>query len=397
MTIPYPPLSVLYLLAMIALLVGTAAVYMALIKRFPVQWLYHHYFLRKPLVWGIFGTSLLWESWGIFQAGAFRWGSSVPLGLMGLAILLTHRLHQETAFPAVDFPEASEDPLQLPLTDDMQLAIIEREGVTKAYPLDYVIHHHIVNDRFGDSTVALTYCAMCRSIIAFDVTEIGALFVGSFKNANMIVADRRTTTFFQQATGESIIGSLHPHKLTMIPYQILPWSEVKQLEPLPQVAHVTQEDLREFQLPIPGVWKKIMGSEATPGLPSKLRDTSFPARTHVIGITDPIAEPKVAYLKGEVVEQGIVKNEALDAYLVAHGETVNAFKGSVEGEAVDLVRNADGTLSDTRSETLWDARGDYQRGPITSDLEPIMISDEYWFSWKEFHPDSQLIRLEEAG
>ena len=31
-----------YLLAIIALLVGTAAIYMALIAAFPVSWLYYH-------------------------------------------------------------------------------------------------------------------------------------------------------------------------------------------------------------------------------------------------------------------------------------------------------------------------------------------------------------------
>jgi hypothetical protein len=118
----------------------------------------------------------------------------------------------------------SDDPLKLPLCDDMETAVIEYGGVTKAYPLDYVIHHHIINDRFGNRVVALTYCAMCRSIIPFDVADIGPLFVGSFENANMIVADRRTRTFFQQATFESLIGPLHPHTLTMIPFQVLPCS-----------------------------------------------------------------------------------------------------------------------------------------------------------------------------
>ena len=242
-------MTILYLLTTIALLVSTAAIYMALIRPFPVQWLYYHYFIRKPIVWAILGGSLLWVTWLTVNTGSFRWEVAVPLALMVLAVVLTYRMHQERAFPAVDFPPMSDDPLQLPLTDDMQLAVIEYGGATKAYPLDYVIHHHIVNDRFGDYVVALTYCAMCRSIIPFDVTDIGPLFVGSFKNANMIVADRRTKTFFQQATFESLIGPLHPHTLTMIPFQILPWGEIKDLQVLPQVCRVTQDDFREFELP----------------------------------------------------------------------------------------------------------------------------------------------------
>ena len=54
---------VLYLLAAIALLVGTAAVYMALIRPFPVQWLYYHYFIRKPAAWATLGGALLYVTW----------------------------------------------------------------------------------------------------------------------------------------------------------------------------------------------------------------------------------------------------------------------------------------------------------------------------------------------
>ena len=386
-------MTVLYLLAALALLSSTAAIYMALLKPFPVEWLYYHYFIRKPLVWAVLGGSLLWVSWRTAMTGAFPWSAAGPLALMGIAAVLTYRMHQESAFAAVDFPPAAADPLQLPLTDDMQLAVIEHGGVTKAYPLDYVIHHHIISDRFGERIVALTYCAMCRTVIPFDVTDIGPLFVGSFKNANMIVADRRTKTFFQQATFQSLIGPLHPHTLTMIPFQILPWGEVKRLTSIPQVAHITVEDLRAFQLPIPGVWRKILASEATPGLPAHLRDKSFPARTRVIGVIDSMAKPQVAYLKRELTKRMLVRNEALNAYFVAAGDTVNAFKGSVAGKPVELRRDGDGTISDTRSGTVWDARGKYRSGPVRSDLEAIAISDEYWFSWKTFHPGSELVRL----
>lgn len=385
---------ILYLLAAIALLVGTAAIYMALLRPFPVEWLYYHYLIRKPVVWAILGGSLLWEIWRALDSGSFRWAAAVPLGLMALAVVLTYKMHQSTAFPAVDFPEMSDDPLQLPLADDMMLAVVDYGGIAKAYPLDYVIHHHIINDRFGERIVALTYCAMCRSVIPFDVTDIGPLFVGSFKNANMLVADSRTKTFFQQATFESIIGPLHPHTLKMLPFQILPWSEVKCLDELPDICQVTPDDLGEFQLPIPGAWRKIIASEATPGLGANERDRSFPARTRVVGVIDPIAKPQVVYLKSELIQKGVVKNEALNAYFVALRDAVNAFRGRVDGTPLDLTLNADRDLSDSRSGTVWDARGKYKSGPPHSDLEMLAISDEYWFSWKAFHPRSQLIRLQ---
>jgi hypothetical protein len=102
----------------------------------------------------------------------------------------------------------------------------------------------------------------------------------------------------------------------------------------------------------------------------------------------------VVYLKSELIQHGIVRNEVLDAFFVATGDTVNAFRGSVSGTPVALISNPDGTLLDQHSETSWDVRGKYKGGPINSDLEMLAISDEYWFSWNEFHPGSQLIRLQ---
>ena len=366
---------------------------MALIKSFPVQWLYYHYFIRKPVVWAILLGTVIWTFGITLQTGVFPIWTLIPLALMGLAVFLTYKMHQENAFRAADFPLIAGDISSLPLRDDMQLGVIEYGGVTKAYPLDYVIHHHIINDQFGERIVALTYCAMCRSIIPFDVTDIGPLFVGSFKDANMIVADRKTKTFFQQATFESIIGKLHPLTLSMIPFQILSWGEIKGLSPIPQVVKVTEKDLREFQLPIPGVWRKIVASEATPGLPAKDRDRTFPARTHVVGVIDPIAKPQVVYLKEELMKRGVIKNEELDFFLVAVNNTVLGFKNSLNGRSLNITLNPDNTLSDVSSGTVWNIRGKHIKGEIRSDLVSIALSDEYWFSWKKFHPDSKLIRV----
>jgi hypothetical protein len=386
-------IALLYLFAFIALAIPTAAIYMALLKPFPVEWLYYQYFLRKPLTWALLLTSFAWVGWTTSRTGTFVLGSIVPLLLMGLAVILAYRMHQEVVFQAVDYPVMAEDAHGLPLDDEMQLAVIEYGGVTKAYPLDYVVHHHIVNDRFGDRIVSLTYCAMCRSVIPFDVTDIGPLFVASFKYGNMIVGDRKTKTFFQQATFQSIIGPLHPHTLTMLPFQLLPWSAVKQLTPMPAVVQVTAGELGEFALPIPGVWRKIMASEATPGLPARERDRTFPARTHVIGVIDKLANPPVVYLKEEVRKQRVVCNEALAFFLFAVGNTVNGFRSTVNGQPLHITLNADQTLTDTTSSTVWDLRGKYLRGALAQDLEPVALSDEYWFSWRKFHPASQLIRM----
>lgn len=383
---------IFYILAFTALLIGTAAVYMVLIEAFPVSWLYYHYFIRKPVNWAIFIGMVLWAALIFYQRNEFPIWAVTPIFISAFALILTYKMHQEKAFPAVFFPDISSAPENLPLEDSMEFAIIDYEGVRKCYPLDYVIHHHIVNDHFKDKTVALTYCAMCRSILPFDVTEIGPLFVSSFKNANMIVADKKTKTFFQQATFKSLIGKLHPYELTMIPFQILSWSEVKKTIENPQVVEVSEKDLKEFELPIPGIWKKIIASEATPGLATKNRDKTFPARTHVIGVIDNSIHDKVVYLKKEVLSKKVVANNDYGFFLVGAGKTVNAFNNSLHSQKLNI-KLENGKLFDVKSNTKWNIRGKYISGEIQADLEPIAISNEYWFSWVKFHDKSKLIRL----
>ncbi|GAB5466029.1 MAG: hypothetical protein Kapaf2KO_14650 [Candidatus Kapaibacteriales bacterium] len=383
---------IFYILTFIALAVGTAAIYMSFIERVPASWQYYHYFIRKPVNWTIFTTVIIWTFYIYQEQGAFPIWAIIPILLTGLAVVLAYKMHQETVFKAVDFPEIATINSKLPLTDEMQLAVIEYDGVTKCYPLDYVIHHHIVNDKFNSKTVALTYCAMCRSIIPFDVTDIGLLFVSSFKNANMVVADRKTKTFFQQASFKSIIGKLHPSELSMIPFQILSWSDVKKSIPNPQVIKVTKEDFKEFQLPIPGVWNKIIASESTPGLSAKNRDKTFPSRTHVIGIIDPFINEQVVYLKKEVLSKKIVLNTESKFLLIAIDRAVNGFRTTLNNNDLNIDFK-DNRLIDKTTGTEWDIRGKYITGEINENLVSISLSDEYWFSWKKYHADSILIRL----
>jgi hypothetical protein len=386
-------ISIFYILAIISLAVGTAAIYMALLSIFPVKWLYYHYFIRKPIVWTIFIGSIVYDIFIIINSHSFPYWSIAPLLLMAFAVVLTYKMHQENAFKAVDFPTMTENISNLPIKDDMQLGVIEYNGITKAYPLDYVVHHHIINDKFGESIISLTYCAMCRSIIPFDVTDIGPLFVGSFKNANMIVADRRTKTFFQQASFDSIIGKLHPHRLDMIPFQIISWKELKKISPLPLVVNVTSEDFKKFELPIPGIWKKIVASEATPGLKDEEKDKTFPARTHVVGVIDDIANPKVVYLKKELLAHTLVKNEDLNIIIIALDDFVLAFKNYIGNHILDIELTLDHKLFDKTTKTHWNLRGKYIEGELNTDLHLVALSDEYWFSWKKFHENSRLIRI----
>lgn len=383
-----------YSLAILALIIGPAGMYMSYIQFFPVKWLYYHFFIKKPINWSIFIGLVFWSYMIYSQEGSFPYWTIAPMIIAGIGVALIYKMHQSLMFIEVDNPETTTDYSSLPISDERQMALIDYNGVFKAYPLDYVILHHVLNDQFGDKTVSLTYCAHCRTIIPFDVTEIGPLFVGSFKDGNMIVADKKTKTFFQQSSFGSIIGALHPSELKMIPYQVLTWKEVKSLDNKPEIAVVNEEDFAIFKLPlpIPNMWKNIMNSEATPGLSKKNRDKTFPARTRVVGVIDSSIDTKYVYLKEEITKHSIIENTDGNFVLVYSNDGVNAYHSKVKGMKVSL-KKEDNILVDKITNTKWNIIGKYIEGEIKEDLVSIALSDEYWFSWKEFHPNCKLIRL----
>ena len=92
------------------------------------------------------------------------------------------------------------------------------------------------------------------------------------------------------------------------------------------------------------------------------------------------------------MERKIVINKRGGFFLVGISNTVNGFKNSLDKTELDIALEQ-AEIVDLNSDTRWDLRGKYINGTLKSDLEPIAISDEYWFSWKKFHQDTELIRI----
>ena len=82
----------------------------------------------------------------------------------------------------------------------------------RAYPLRYLIWHEIVNDQIGTQPVAVTFCPLCNSGLTFDrrldgrVLEFGVS--GKLRGSDMVMYDRQTESWWQQALGRAIVGEL---------------------------------------------------------------------------------------------------------------------------------------------------------------------------------------------
>lgn len=121
------------------------------------------------------------------------------------------------------------------LQNNEPVIFLELDGTAKAYPLQILIWHEIVNDRIGDTPVSVTYCPLCNSSVVFDRRIDGTLLdfgtTGLLRNSDLVMYDRQTETWWQQFTGEGIVGTHTGRELKMIPSRVTAFEDFHEVHP----------------------------------------------------------------------------------------------------------------------------------------------------------------------
>ena len=122
--------------------------------------------------------------------------------------------------PSIDRPvflPASQDSTLEPLEPVIRLQVGDD---IRAYPLRILTFHEIVNDVVGGKPVAVTYCPLCNASLVFDRTVDGQVLefgtTGMLRNSDLVMYDRTTESWWQQFTGQSIVGSYTGTQLKFI-------------------------------------------------------------------------------------------------------------------------------------------------------------------------------------
>lgn len=106
---------------------------------------------------------------------------------------------------------------------------IEIDGEARAYPIDILNWHEIVNDSIGDSRFAITYCPLCGTAVAFDasidgeVTDFGVS--GLLYNSDVLLYDRATESLWSQIMTRAVAGPRVGQSLTMLPISHTTWQD----------------------------------------------------------------------------------------------------------------------------------------------------------------------------
>lgn len=129
--------------------------------------------------------------------------------------------------PAIDDPRfvsASEAGF---LADDDRVLGLLHEGEARAYPIAIMNWHEVVNDRLGSEPVAVTFCPLCGTGVAFAARsasrELTFGVSGLLYNSDVLLYDRQTESLWSQLMMQAITGDAKGERLTPLPLHHTSW------------------------------------------------------------------------------------------------------------------------------------------------------------------------------
>lgn len=294
---------------------------------------------------------------------------------------------------------------------------LEIDGKARAYPLAVLIWHEIVNDVLNGEPVLVTFCPLCNSAIVFsrevndDVLTFGVS--GNLRNSDLIMWDRQTQSWWQQFSGEAIVGTYTGTRLQIIPSVLTSYGDFAARYPDGEVLSRETGFTREY-----GTNPYFnYDSSSQPFLFEGEIDPRLPATHHVLaGVIDgqPVAYPFRILSEVRVVNDTI---GATDVVALWQWSMVSALDQVVIDESIDIgwaalynrrIETSSGELTltfqlndvglvvDYETSSVWDAFGFAREGILAgTQLELLPAAPHFWFAWAAFQPDTRIYESDE--
>ena len=295
------------------------------------------------------------------------------------------------------------------LNDKEPVLILELNGDVRAYPLQILIWHEIVNDVVSDAPVAVTYCPLCNSAVALLRTLDGTVYdfftTGYLRHLDLIMWDRQTESWWQQVTGDAIVGELTGKQLEFLPTAIGPWKEFKNAYPNGKVLSQNTGFGRPYEeglYPAFDLIEPKTPHEEGPG------GISLPVTERVLGVT--VDNVSIAFDYNTLAHKRVVNHTVgeTDVVVFYEPETFSPFKNTDAGADYRSVGAAgvfsphldgrkltfkytNGAIADEQTGSNWNLLGQAIKGPLVGQrLGPLLHADLFWFAWLAFNPTTQL-------
>ncbi|MCH7620586.1 MAG: DUF3179 domain-containing protein [Chloroflexi bacterium] len=284
----------------------------------------------------------------------------------------------------------------------------ELNGDVRAYPLSILTWHEIVNDVVGGVPVAVTFCPLCNSAIVFDRRLDGVVHrfgtSGNLRLSDLVMWDRETESWWQQLTGEAIVGELAGKKLTFLAAAIISWGDFKDANPGGKVLSQDTGFQRNYgQNPYVGYDR----ADNPPFLFEGDLDGRLLPKERVVTVT--VGDVDAAFPFSILSQEKVVNynvggrdlvvffkpgtRSALDELLIGMSEEIGAtglFDADLDGRKLTFRADGDDFI-DNETGSSWDILGKAIEGPLAGKkLTPIVHTNTFWFAVAAFKPDTKI-------
>lgn len=296
------------------------------------------------------------------------------------------------------------------LAEREPVIVVTHGEATRIYPYQILIWHEIVNDAVGGLPLTVTYCPLCNTALVFQRRHGDRLLdfgtTGRLRHSDMVMYDRQTETWWQQATGEGIVGELAGDQLEPYPAQTLDWGSARRAHPEAEVLSRSTGHNRPYgRNPYTG-YDRSQGPIAR--FFSKALDDRLTAMARVAAFVmdgEAVAYPFQALQEKRIIHDDVASQEivvwftpgvasALDAEDIADGRDVGAsgvFLRRVAGRTLTFEAVGEGVVRDRETGSTWNPLGVAVDGPLAGQaLQPVPHGDYLWFAWAAFRPETSI-------
>ena len=142
------------------------------------------------------------------------------------------RVVPRDAIPSVDEPTFTD---RYPGSPEDSVVVVDAAERPRAYPVQYLHYHEIVNDVVGGDPVAVTWCPLCGSAVVYDRRHGGRTLEfgvsGKLADDDLVMYDRETESEWKQSNGVCIAGRFEGESLSVRPTAVVSWSQFRKSYP----------------------------------------------------------------------------------------------------------------------------------------------------------------------
>ncbi|MGB1310083.1 MAG: DUF3179 domain-containing protein [Leucothrix sp.] len=230
-------------------------------------------------------------------------------------------------------------------------------GESRAYPINILNWHEIVNDQIKGTPVSITYCPLCGTGLVYQSNVGGKVLKfgvsGLLYNSDVLLYDRQTETLWSQILSKGVNGPMKGQKLTMVPSSQTSWASWLKKNPSTKVLSTNTGFSRDYRRSPYGDYDDNTDTY----FPVSARSRAYHPKERVLGIT--INGKHKAY---PFVELGKLGATSVKDNFQGQNLTINFDVANRDGEVVG-------------------ANG-----------KPLELVNGFWFAWYAFHQDTAIFK-----